>query len=168
MARGHHECVWKVTKYLYAGLDDVYSDEDKQMVEQIRVLLELETMVEKIKASSPAVVAQQTVKKFLKAAAKIDQDLDSKCDQDELKAELVWTQIFSGPNFYRDPIFYRDSNFFQDPNFFSGPAYFRDQHFFWDQNFFGTKIFFGDNFFYLFSRPKFFLQPNFYPIPTFS
>ena len=77
----------KVAEYLYAGLDDVYSDEDKQMVEQIRVLLELDTMVEKIKASSPAVVAQQTVKKFVKAAAKIDQDLDSKCDQDELKAQ---------------------------------------------------------------------------------
>ena len=54
-----------VSLYLYQGLEDVYSKEDRQMLENIRTVLNLERILQLTGDMSPAVVTQREVSKFL-------------------------------------------------------------------------------------------------------
>ena len=74
-----------VTEYLYAGLEDVYSSEDKKMLENIRTVLDLERLLQLTKEMSPAVVVQREVSKFIDAAQVIDQDFDVKYEKSEMR-----------------------------------------------------------------------------------
>ena len=64
--------------FLYNGLEAVYSPVDKQMLENIRTVLNLERLLGLTKEMSNAVVMQREVTKFITAAGFIDQDFDVK------------------------------------------------------------------------------------------
>ena len=76
-----------VSLYLYQGLEDVYSKEDRQMLENIRTVLNLERILQLTGDMSPAVVTQREVSKFLEAWEYIDQDFDVKYEKSELRTQ---------------------------------------------------------------------------------
>ena len=74
-----------VSLYLYQGLEDVYSKEDRKMLENIRTVLNLERILQLTGDMSPAVVIQREVSKFLEASEYIDPDFDVKYEKSELR-----------------------------------------------------------------------------------
>jgi hypothetical protein len=69
----------------------LYSDVDKEMVKNIREVLDLEHKLKEIQSSSPAVVSQQTMKGFIESADYIDHDLDIKIEKYEMREQY---QVF--------------------------------------------------------------------------
>jgi hypothetical protein len=76
-----------VVEFLYEGLDDVYSAEDKKMIQNIRCVLDLEDKMKRVKGSAPSVIAQQTVQEFLLAAEAIDANIFDKCERTEMREQ---------------------------------------------------------------------------------
>ena len=73
--------------FLYNGLEEVYSKNDREMIEHIRVVLDLAKVVQLTKEMSPAVVTMRTVKKILDSAVVIDQDFDMKYEKGEIREQ---------------------------------------------------------------------------------
>ena len=82
-----YERMKNVTDYLYTGLEEVYSCEDKKMLGNIRTVLDLERLLQLTKEMSPAVVVQREVSKFITAAEVIDQDFDVKYEKSEMRIQ---------------------------------------------------------------------------------
>ena len=92
---GEEEIMASVTKrmqdvlgYLHTGLGEVYSKEDRKMINNIRTLLDLEKLLAQTKEMSIAVVSQREVRNFLQAAEVIDEDLKVKYDTVELRFQF--------------------------------------------------------------------------------
>ena len=77
-----------ITKFLYTGLKEVYSREDREMIDNIRKLLDLENFLQLTKEMSPAVVSQRQVGGFLEAAEKIDEDFCVKYEKAEMRYQF--------------------------------------------------------------------------------
>ena len=82
-----YERMKNVTDYLYTGLEEVYSCEDKKMLGNIRTVLDIERLLQLTKEMSPAVVVQREVSKFITAAEVIDQDFDVKYEKSEMRIQ---------------------------------------------------------------------------------
>ena len=76
-----------VTDYLYRGLEDVYSSEDRLMLENILKVLDLERILQLTKERTTAVVVQQEVSKFIGASEFIDQDYEVKYEEVEMRTQ---------------------------------------------------------------------------------
>ena len=76
-----------VVKFLCQGLKGVYSQEDQEMIGNIRTVLNLEDKMKQVRESVASVVAQNTVQDFLTAAEAIDPNIYNKCEQAELREQ---------------------------------------------------------------------------------
>ena len=74
-----------VTRYLYTGLEDVYSQEDRKVIKNVREVLDLEGLLQLTKEMSPAVVSQRKVGKFIEAAKELDEDFNVKYEKQEFR-----------------------------------------------------------------------------------
>ena len=76
-----------VSDYLHRGMYKVYNDEDRKVVKAIRVVLDLEKRIQELKNDHFAYLSSKNTAMFLEAARKIDPDLDSKYEADELRLQ---------------------------------------------------------------------------------
>ena len=77
-----------MTEYLYKGLETVYSKEDREMLDRIRVVLSVERLLLLTVDMSTAVVAQREVTKFIEAAEFIDQEFEAKYEKAEVRNQF--------------------------------------------------------------------------------
>jgi hypothetical protein len=80
-----------VCEYLYKGLDNVYSAADKEMIENIPSVLDLERLIRELKLHHSAYIAAQHTLEFIKAAKFIDHNLEVKYEVPELRFQY---QVF--------------------------------------------------------------------------
>jgi hypothetical protein len=75
-----------VVEYLHTHLkDEVYDEVDLEMIQNSRVVLDLEAKLDMVKTQGPIQAGQQTFGEFYKAAKFLDASLEAKCDKDEFK-----------------------------------------------------------------------------------
>jgi hypothetical protein len=76
-----------VCGYLHEGLDEVYNEEDLEMIGHIRTVLDLQKILELVRDMGAAAAAQRMTRKFMTAAEHIDPNYEDRCAEDEMRAQ---------------------------------------------------------------------------------
>ena len=76
-----------ICSFLYEGLGEVYSEQDLEMIESIRCVLDLKATMKTVKTLGAVRAAQGTIRNFLEAAQNIDCDMLERCERPEWREQ---------------------------------------------------------------------------------